>query len=459
MRTGARSAVLAGVLATAACREAPTATEANPDWTEATHGASVAPNYGTVFPQETVPALHIAMTAAQWQRVRNDMKALYGADFGAGGMAAPPGGTMPDPAYIDVTVTFEGKRWTHVGFRLKGNSSLNSAWRAGNWKLPFRLNFDKFEDDFAGIANQRFFGFDELSMSPGFKDQSLIHEKAASDILRRAGLPAARTAFWRVYIDFGAGERYVGVYTMVEVVDDTMLGDQFPGLTGNLYKPESQLASFVASQFEKKNNTALADYADVQAFVAALNSPLRTSAPAQWRAGLEATFDVDHFTRWLAVNTVMVNWDTYGAFAHNYYLFNHPTRRLLWIPWDHNEALTGSPGVTGAIPPPPGPLGLSLSLNEVSVSWPLIRYVADDSLYFARYRAAMRTFVTETFTVAAMDSLLSHHHGLVAPYAVGAQGEQPGATYLTSAAAFTGALDVLKQHVRDRRALVLGWVP
>jgi len=29
-------------------------------------------------------------------------------------------------------------------------------------KYPFRLNFDKFEDDYPEIDNQRFYGFDEL---------------------------------------------------------------------------------------------------------------------------------------------------------------------------------------------------------------------------------------------------------------------------------------------------------
>ncbi|MES2340275.1 MAG: CotH kinase family protein, partial [Pseudomonadota bacterium] len=45
-------------------------------------------------------------------------------------------------------------------------------------------------------------------------------------ILRMAGVPAAQTAFYRVFIDFGAGLKYCGVYTMVEVIDDTMVKDQ-----------------------------------------------------------------------------------------------------------------------------------------------------------------------------------------------------------------------------------------
>ena len=65
----------------------------------------------------------------------------------------------------------------------------------------------------------------------------------------------------------------------------------------------------------------------------------RISNAEAWRAGLEAVFDVDGFLNWLAVNTVIQNWDTYGLMSHNYYLYNDPISGLLtWIPWDNNEA-------------------------------------------------------------------------------------------------------------------------
>jgi spore coat protein H len=75
---------------------------------------------------------------------------------------------------------------------------LRLAWQQGNYKLPIRLNFDEFEDKFIAITNQHFYGFEEMTFSPGAKDPSLIREKATSDIFRMAGIPAARTAFYRV---------------------------------------------------------------------------------------------------------------------------------------------------------------------------------------------------------------------------------------------------------------------
>ena len=53
---------------------------------------------------------------------------------------------------------------------------------------------------------------------------------------------------------------------------------------------------------------------------------------------LEEVFDVSGFLNYLAVNSVIQNWDTYGIMSHNYYLYHDPTTDLLtWIPWDNNE--------------------------------------------------------------------------------------------------------------------------
>ena len=429
----------------------------NPDWTTASHG-QVTPDYTVVFPQNAVNTLEITLTTTQWAGVRVNMTNLFGYDFGARRGA---GGQFPseDPDYVAVPVKFNGKTWKKVGFRLKGNSSLSSIWGDGNYKLPFRLNIDKLEDTYPAIKNQRIYGFQELSFAPGWSDASLIREKATSDIMRTAGLPSARTAFYRVYIDYGLGLKYSGVYTAVEVIDDTMVQDQFGEDNGNIYKPESTFQTFVESAFEKKNNKS-STFTDVQTMVAELNSALRSSNAAQWRTNLEAVFNVDHFLKWLAVNNALVNWDTYGVMAHNYYLYNSPTNKLTWIPWDNNESLNGSPGITGTTGGPGGGpnRALSLSMNEVTSGWPLIRNLMDDPIYAARYRAHLKTFNTTTFNTTTLGAMLDRYAALISPFVVGANGEQVGYTH-TSAAQFTAALPTLKTHLANRKSLVTTYVP
>lgn len=85
----------------------------NRDWTAASHGNDVPPNYGVVFPQDAVNSLEITMTPEAWSKVRANMVSLLGVDFGARGQGGgfPP----PDPDYIDVTLEYNGKVWKNVG--------------------------------------------------------------------------------------------------------------------------------------------------------------------------------------------------------------------------------------------------------------------------------------------------------------------------------------------------------
>jgi spore coat protein CotH len=435
----------------------------NADWTFASHGNSV-PDYTTVFPDDQLNTLEISMTAAQWTSIRSNMKTLYGTDFGTGGQGGMPpgaGATTGEPAYLDVTLKFRNKTWKHVGFRLKGNSTLRTAWSSGNYKLPFRLNFDEFEDKYPAITNQHFNGFEEMSFSPGAKDPSLIHEKLAAEVFRQAGIAAARCGFYKVFIDFGVGLKYCGVYTGLEIPDDNMIKSQFGEESGNTYKPESNFTVFNQSLFEKKNNTTTPDYSDVTAFVAALNNPIRTTDAQTWRTQLESVFNMDHFLKYLAVNNAIVNWDSYGVMAHNYYLYNHSIKKLTWIPWDHNEAFAGSPGITGTSGNTGGPgapggnmNAVSLSMNEVGVNWPMLRYVANDPIYFSRYKAYMKSFKDNIFTEANMNGLIDKYQQLISSSVIGANGEKPQYSYITNENTFTSSFQTLKTHVTARRNLI-----
>jgi spore coat protein CotH len=205
-----------------------------------------------------------------------------------------------------VEIGQDGHTWWHVGMRFKGNSSLVSAWQRGVRKLGFRLDFDRFEDDYPEIRNQRFNGFHELTFANGFGDSSLVRDKVAADLFRAAGVPAAYGAFAAVYLDVGDGPFYAGLFTVIEDPSDAMLGARLGAAGANLYKPEGPGADwthFDAAGFEKETNEA-SGFQDVEAAIGALHAD-RTDAAA-WRAGLDAAFDARGFLRALAVNQAMV---------------------------------------------------------------------------------------------------------------------------------------------------------
>jgi len=481
----------AALLASDDAMEADDDPERPDGWDETTHGKDADSDYETVFPQDEVNRIDITISDDNWQTMMDDMTAMYG-EFGTRtdqrmapggqrpqdqqGMQSPPtqggaqppqmeegmerpqmgggndpmqgnrqmgGGMMEDddsnPVWVTATIEFEGDIWTNVGLRFKGNSSLKNSWSQGSYKIPLKLDFDEFEDDYPEIDDQRFYGFKQLTLASNFNDASYSREKVVAEIFNEAGVTAPQTAFYEVYVDYGEGPQYFGLYTMVEVVDDTLIETQFEDDSGNLYKPSGTGASFAAdsfseASFDKETNQDEADYSDILELYDVLHTETRTSDPEAWRASLEAVFDVSGFLNYLAVNNIVQNWDTYGLMTHNYYLYHDPATDLLtWIPWDNNEAMK-----TGRMKEP-----LSLNMDEVNERWPLISYLMDDPVYYAQYVSYVEAAIEGPLNPGTLITRLEELHELVEPYALAEEGG-------VSQQAFENALAELIQHVNDR---------
>lgn len=412
------------------------------DWSEASHG-NVDPNYDIVFAQDTVLRLDITIDSDDWSDMQSNLTSVVkNASFDRSSGEI----TISDPNWFECTFSFDSLTWNHVGFRYKGNSSLVSAYTSGIDKLSLKLDFDQFEDDYPSTTDQRFYGFKQLNLSNNYNDESLMREKVAPDLFRAFGLAAPQTAFCVVYINHGSGAQYYGVYTLVEEVDDTVIDTQFNSGSGNLYKPDGDAASFASgtynkSEMELKTNTDSSDYSDVYALYTYINDSERTSDTESWKENVESVFNVAVFLKWLASNTIIQNWDTYGNMTHNYYLYNNPENSLLtWIPWDNNEAFDGGDGDP-----------LSLSLSEVGSDWPLISYLIDQDDYTGEYENYLQEFIDDVFVVSDMQDTYSSYYDLLKDYAYA---EESGYTFLESDSDFDYAVSKLKSHVSTRNSAV-----
>jgi len=417
------------------------------DWTTETHSKDADPNFNVVFENNTIKRLDFVITESRWQSMLYDMTNLYGT-FGSS--AGSPGltDTDEDPVFVPAEVFYNGKQWYRTGVRFKGNSSLQSSWKAGILKLSFKLDFDEFEDEYPQIKNQRFYGFKKLSLKNNYDDKSMLREKVATDVFRNAGLVASHTAFYTLYVDHGNGPEYFGLYTLVEEVDDTVLEDQFSDDNGNLYKPDGDAASFASGTFDedeyvKKNNEDEADFTDVQNLLTILNDATRTTDATTWRTNLETVLDTEVFLKYLAVNTVIQNWDTYGRMTHNYFLYNNPaTSKLTWIPWDNNESLqTGKQG---------GSLALNFSGLNAN-DWPLIGYLYQDEVYKAKYDTYVQETIDGAFNETSIQALYTSYAALIEQYATS---EVSGYTFLNNSSEFQSAVSQLKTHVTSRKTAV-----
>ena len=419
------------------------------DWSANTHSNDVDPNYTEVYEDNgSVRRLDIVFDPSDWALMLEDMSGLFGT-FGQGGGGpggGGPGGGFPDenPIFRPAEVYYNGLQWYKVGARFKGNSSLSFSWRNGVWKMSFKLDFDEFEDEFPEIENQRFYGFKQLSLKNNFDDESQLREKVAADIFRESGIPSPRTQFYEVYVDHGSGPIYFGLYTMVEEPDDTLAESQFSNDDGNLYKPDGNGAtfsngSFNQNHFVKQSNENNSDWSDILSVFEALHSNNRTTNPELWRTDLESVFDVNGFLNYLAVNTVIQNWDTYGRMTHNYYLYGNPdnNNKLTWIPWDNNESLQF------------GKMGGSLPLNfsGVSNNWPLISYLYADQVYRNIYDNHVANVISGPFETSYIQSIYSQYSSLIESSATN---EQQGYTFLESPADFQAAVSSLNNHAQSR---------
>lgn len=468
------------------------------DWTAYTHSKKAEPDYSVVFEQNKVLRFDITIDSADWATMQTDLSNILGSGAhkmhpkrpkssgntppersmrantnplvmpppsmnkrsdeqqsgnnkpedrtkaqGKSHLGAPPSANSSKPMWIPCSFNFEGKEWYNVGLRYKGNSSLKSAFHSGNKKLSLKLDFDQFEDDYPELKNQRFYGFKQLNLNNNFDDASLMREKVGADLFRQFGLAAAQTTFCVIYLDYGTGPQYYGVYTLVEEVDNTVISTQFNDDSGNLYKPDGSAASFAAGsynedQLELKTNKKEADYSDVKALYDVLQSSTRTTDTEAWQEEFESIFDLDIYLRWLAANTIIQNWDTYGSMTHNYYLYDNPENHLLtWIPWDNNEALQN------------GKKGASSSLNyyDVDSAWPLIDYVLDVDKYKHTYDNYLQEFLDEVFVPKTMIASYDKYYNLLKNYA---HNEAVGYSYMRSSNSFDRAVDDLKEHVQTR---------
>jgi len=418
-----------------------------------TADASEAPDYATVFPGVTVQRIDFAIAAEDWslmieevsgtemgmpamgmrnespasaQRPQANARPPMGAEQPARPGEPPMAGAMPggfdmlanqttdaSVSYVPCTVRFQGQTWEDVGIRFKGNSTLRNATGSGSLKYPFHLDFDEFEDANPAVLNQRFFGFDDLSLGNLSIDASYVRQYVAAEIFRTFGVPTPEVAFYQVYLDIGGGEQFLGLYTMTETPDDAFLDEFFGSSSGNLYKPQggsANWASFEEADFEKKSNEQEADWSDLEAVFEALHAS-RDDAAA-WRAGLESVFDVDGFLQWLAINRLIGNWDSYGQMPQNYYLYTSPDGIVHWIPWDLNESFAPRTGSS-----------TSIDLSSVGDGWPLISYVISDPVYQDVYNTYVLEALESVFSQEFTETLIRETFDAIAPFLVDESGD------------------------------------
>jgi spore coat protein CotH len=223
-----------------------------------------------------------------------------------------------------------------VGLRFKGSYSLTSCFDATGRlicpKLSMKLKFSEYDPE------KRFHGLKRLHLNSALGDKTLVHERLAYGLFRDMGIISPRTSYAVVTVNGNPQ----GLYIVVEDVDGRFTDDRFAEGNGNLYKeawPQTEEVAYFDYHLETNQETA--SHGVFQAFARGM----MTASDATLLDQLGQWTDVDYFTRYMAVDYAIANWDgittfycgSWGCGNHNYYMYQEESQPRFWIiPWDMN---------------------------------------------------------------------------------------------------------------------------
>jgi hypothetical protein len=220
---------------------------------------------------------------------------------------------------------WEGRAVANVGVRSRGSGSRSGI------KPGLRIDFDRYD------KAQRFLGLESLVLDNGLQDPSYIKERISMRIFSRMGFAAPREAPARLLVN----GQLVGLYTLVERIDETFVQRVFGDSGGDLYKYNwiddyrwEHLGDDPTSytpRFETKSANP-----DVSMLVDMIRT-INTAPDDDFVRAASAHLDLSALVRYLAVEAFIGETDGITGYwgTNNFYLYRRAGRRdFAIIPWD-----------------------------------------------------------------------------------------------------------------------------
>lgn len=327
----------------------------------------------TVFPKDKVIDVKITMDEADFQNMLDNASA---------------------EEYKEASVNYNGIQFDHVGIRTKGNLSLRSVVNSDSDRYSFKISFDEY-------LNQTLNGISKINLNNNYSDASYMREFLTYELADSVGLPTPGFSYVNVYVN----DELWGFYLAIEQIGDSYLERHFDHSYGALYKAEMTGAgsdltwlgndpdSYTGLVMKSKssNDDVLIDMLDE------LNNG----------SDYEKVLDVDNVLKYVALNVVASNMDSYlGMNKQNYYLYEN-NGIFSVLPWDYNMAFGGFGGSSILIDEP---------TQGALAERPLIAKLLEVDEYKERYHAILSEMLEgymqqETFNerVAQLQDLISEH--------------------------------------------------
>lgn len=247
--------------------------------------------------------------------------------------------------YYPATLTWAGSTVRDVAIRSRGFGSRNGA------KPGLEIEFDRYRD------GQRFAGLRSMILDNHWQDPSMMRERISMLFYRRLGWPAPREAYARLWVN----DEYVGLYSMVEDVNEEFLEHHF-GVGPDAIAQRGYLYEYrwtfnytfehlgaKLDKYEEIFNPKIKDHRSMAELFGPIEDMIRTvndtAGDFTRRAG--EVVDLDAVMTFLAIDNYLADSDGFlGDFGvNNFYVVRLNGARIdRFVPWDKDNAMNWDPG-------------------------------------------------------------------------------------------------------------------
>ena len=325
-----------------------------------TQGKAKEGAYAKLFNKETIQDVKISIDENNWNYLLQN--------------------AIDKPTVLASSVSIGDDTVKYVGIKTKGNLTLKEVWNSSSDRFSFTINFGKYINTDNGYTDkQNLYGLRKVALNNIYGDATLMKEYLSYELMTKMGIPTPEYSLINLYIN----DEFYGVYMMVESIDSSLTQRTLGEKSDYLVKPESSggdliydnsLDEYINDDGEfdfssiiydnsgniiypnDKSNSlykynglwendedTFEDIVDmlptIFKWMKTLNELNNTNNPNtdDYKLALEEIIDVDSLIRYFAVNTYLVNLDSYQSEKmQNYALYINETGRATIIPWDYN---------------------------------------------------------------------------------------------------------------------------
>ena len=236
--------------------------------------------------------------------------------------------------FYPATVVIDSVRVRDAAVRNRGLGSRNPH------KQSMEVEFDRY------VAGRRVLGLSGLVLDNLWQDESMVREALAFAVFNRAGTPAPRYAYARMFVN----NEFQGLFAIIEPISPAFLSRVYSDNDGYLYEFK-WLFTFRATYlgddldvykpvFEPRSHEDESD----DALYGPLRDLFRTvneSPDDVWRSRVEEVMNLDQLARYIAIEAYVAENDGflgYDGLNNHYWYRPSGSGRHQVLPWDKDQA-------------------------------------------------------------------------------------------------------------------------